>query len=136
MQLNTVNVIEQDAEGNPISLRSYSDTKIGNESAEELFTAIARETTDLSDEEIQSAIDDGYVDVPGGGRILLTHSTEGGDNTLGYAGRAALADLDRMIQGGDDEDAKNTFITLFEALQDFGADVDDYRDEYDGYVNQ
>jgi hypothetical protein len=132
MQLDTVNVLEVDASGLPLSLVSFSESSEGNREAETRFATLVSETTDLGSDAIAQAIEDGYADVPGGGMVLLTHSTEGGDNALAYAAKAALADLTRLADY-DDEQAKVTFIQLYDQLVQFGVDVSDYRAYYDGY---
>ncbi len=75
MKLNTVNVIELSDEGVPFSLASFDESEEGNREAEALFRTLVEETTDLRGEDIETALDDGYAEVPGGGHVVITHST-------------------------------------------------------------
>ncbi len=65
MVLKTVNVIETDENGLVTSLRSFSDEPEGNDKAESLFRKIAAETTDLTGEEIEQRLGDGFLPIPG-----------------------------------------------------------------------
>jgi len=73
--MHTVNVIELDCNGLVNSLASFPDNDAGNKLAEELFRRLVGETTDLPEEAVSDALDDGFAGVLGGGSIQLVHST-------------------------------------------------------------
>jgi len=81
-QISTVNVLEI-ADGDLLSIRSFKDNKKGNSEAEALFKNIIKETHGrmLSDEDIESYVEDGYYSSSNGGdcekdiyELILSHS--------------------------------------------------------------
>ena len=79
--METINVVEINGDDGIISsLRSWGNTNgEGEDSAKEHFRAICRETTDLNDEEIEQALDNGYAEVPGGASVQLVRSNNWAD---------------------------------------------------------
>lgn len=71
--MNTVNVLEMTGENNVLSLRSFEETKEGNEKAEKLFAECMSENSEVCDEDIETATEDGYWE-EGDYKLFLIHS--------------------------------------------------------------
>jgi hypothetical protein len=70
---STVNVIEFRGD-TVISMASWEDNKEGNEAAESHFTAMLKENSNLSEDDIAMAIEDGQAE-DGEWKAILVHST-------------------------------------------------------------
>ena len=76
MKLNTINVLESPS-GFPNQLTAYPNTKEGNAAAEEKFKELVRIVGDeqISDEELNEIVDDGYFSNENGDELFLIHSS-------------------------------------------------------------
>ena len=55
------------------------------------------------------------------------------NDKLNYAIKAALCDLSSTLQEVFDEERRATFCNLFETATEQGADLEDYREDYELY---
>ena len=69
--MQTVNVIEINDRGSVASLRAFAEAI----PAETLFVELVKSQTDHTDSEIEQCLDEGHVEVPGGGSIQLVWSS-------------------------------------------------------------
>jgi len=75
MKVSTVNIITY-ADNTVLGVTSFKDGKKGNKEAEALFKTTIRElytTKDVSDEEIEDCLDNGYFE-SGDYQIFIVHS--------------------------------------------------------------
>lgn len=73
--INTVNVIHFSEPMQIKSFASWEESDGGNDSAELCFIKLIKENTQLTDDEIDERLDDGYVEF-GNQTVILVHSTE------------------------------------------------------------
>jgi hypothetical protein len=72
--METVNVVQTDSDGMIVSLIPHLDDDAGNMKAERRFMDILRRETNLTNSEIEVAIDDGFYEFDGR-TVQIVHST-------------------------------------------------------------
>ena len=71
MKLNTVNVIERTDE-RLYSVRSFADNDEGNKEAEEFFVSIMKEMEEISEDDLEICLDEGFYE-NGNYELALVH---------------------------------------------------------------